>query len=90
VLNDYTDFHGRDKETSLILLFVLLRFSLTLLNHTVCVSLYDLDLSSEGHLASKFRDFEFYFQGNEDLIIVHEALNFGDCHLSLAVRSNLL
>ncbi|KAG7645723.1 Histidine biosynthesis HisG C-terminal [Arabidopsis thaliana x Arabidopsis arenosa] len=24
-------------------------------------------------------------QGNEDLIIVHEALNFGDCHLSLAI-----
>ncbi|KAJ0231546.1 ATP phosphoribosyltransferase 2 [Hirschfeldia incana] len=24
-------------------------------------------------------------QGNEDLIIVHEALNFGDCHLSIAI-----
>ncbi|CAA7028256.1 unnamed protein product [Microthlaspi erraticum] len=26
-----------------------------------------------------------YGQENEDLIIVHEALNFGDCHLSIAI-----
>lgn len=26
-----------------------------------------------------------YGQGNEDLIIVHEALGYGDCHLSLAI-----
>ena len=31
-----------------------------------------------------------FLQENEDLIIVHEALNFGDCHLSIAVCSNLL
>ena len=39
--------------------------------------------------ASEMRCFEFCFQGNDDLIIVHEALNFGDCHLSLAVCSRL-
>ena len=39
--------------------------------------------------ASELRCFEFCFQGNDDLIIVHEALNFGDCHLSLAVPSFL-
>ncbi|XP_058188641.1 ATP phosphoribosyltransferase 2, chloroplastic [Rhododendron vialii] len=26
-----------------------------------------------------------YGQGNEDLILVHDALDFGDCHLSLAI-----
>lgn len=26
-------------------------------------------------------------QGNEDLIIVHEALDYGDCRLSLAVSN---
>ncbi|CAF2040831.1 BnaA09g14970D [Brassica napus] len=26
-----------------------------------------------------------YGQGDEDLIVVHEALNFGDCHLSIAI-----
>ena len=31
-----------------------------------------------------------FLQENEDLIIVHEALNFGDCHLSIAVGANLL
>ncbi|CAH8392041.1 unnamed protein product [Eruca vesicaria subsp. sativa] len=40
----------------------------------------DLDLGIVGlDLVSEFG------QGNDDLIIVHEALNFGDCHLSLAI-----
>ncbi|KAJ4914955.1 hypothetical protein Rs2_00505 [Raphanus sativus] len=40
----------------------------------------DLDLGIVGlDIVSEFG------QGNEDLIIVHEALNFGDCHLSLAI-----
>jgi len=30
----------------------------------------------------------FFCQGNEDLIIVHEALEYGDCRLSLAVSLN--
>ncbi|CAN8294558.1 unnamed protein product [Cochlearia groenlandica] len=40
----------------------------------------DLDLGIVGlDIVSEFG------QGNEDLIIVHEALNFGDCHLSIAI-----
>ncbi|CAH8311270.1 unnamed protein product [Eruca vesicaria subsp. sativa] len=40
----------------------------------------DLDLGIVGlDIVSEFG------QGNDDLIIVHEALNFGDCHLSPAL-----
>lgn len=34
---------------------------------------------------SKFCCICYFSQGNEDLIIVHDALEYGDCHLSLAV-----
>lgn len=32
----------------------------------------------------------FSWQGNEDLIIVHDALDYGDCRLSLAVSNDKL
>lgn len=32
----------------------------------------------------------FSWQGNEDLIIVHDALEYGDCRLSLAVSNDEL
>ncbi|KAH7575807.1 hypothetical protein JRO89_XS02G0224700 [Xanthoceras sorbifolium] len=40
----------------------------------------DLDLGIVG-----FDTVSEYGQGNEDLIIVHNALEYGDCHLSLAI-----
>ncbi|TXG53791.1 hypothetical protein EZV62_019047 [Acer yangbiense] len=40
----------------------------------------DLDLGIVG-----FDTLSEYGQGNEDLIIVHNALEYGDCHLSLAI-----
>lgn len=40
----------------------------------------DLDLGIAG-----FDTVSEYGQGNEDLIIVHDALDYGDCHLSLAI-----
>ncbi|CAK7357106.1 unnamed protein product [Dovyalis caffra] len=40
----------------------------------------DLDLGIVG-----FDTFSEYGLGNEDLIIVHDALGYGDCHLSLAI-----
>ena len=30
------------------------------------------------------------YQGNEDLIVVHEALEYGDCRLSIAVSWNYM
>ncbi|KAK9704976.1 hypothetical protein RND81_07G024300 [Saponaria officinalis] len=40
----------------------------------------DLDLGIMG-----FDTFSEYGQGSEDLIIVHDALDYGECHLSLAI-----
>ncbi|XP_030950119.1 ATP phosphoribosyltransferase 2, chloroplastic-like [Quercus lobata] len=40
----------------------------------------DLDLGIVG-----FDTVSEYGQGNEDLILVHDALEYGDCHLSLAI-----
>ncbi|KAG7585345.1 hypothetical protein ISN45_Aa02g007050 [Arabidopsis thaliana x Arabidopsis arenosa] len=34
--------------------------------------------------------FDYSIWENEDLIVVHEALNFGDYHFSIVVSSNLL
>ncbi|KAH0936345.1 hypothetical protein HID58_013462 [Brassica napus] len=41
-----------------------------------------LGLPSKGRMAADSTDL---LKENEDLIIVHEALNFGDCHLSIAI-----
>ncbi|KAJ6711306.1 ATP PHOSPHORIBOSYLTRANSFERASE ATP-PRTASE [Salix purpurea] len=43
----------------------------------------DLDLGIVG-----FDTFSEYGQGNEDLIIVHNALGYGDCRLSLAIPNH--
>ncbi|KAL0703728.1 hypothetical protein Bca4012_070153 [Brassica carinata] len=52
---------------------MLLRFLRKLLSGDFDLGIVGLDIVSE------------FGQGNDDLIIVHEALNFGDCHLSLAI-----